>query len=117
MTSTGPAAVRASAARIVAGVLTDGRSLDDLLAAERDEGSVRGLKRSLCYGTLRWHFRLAAILAALATRSPDKLDPLLRALLEVGLFQLVSGETAAHAAVSETVAPRERWASTGERVS
>ena len=31
------------------------------LAAEVDEGSARGLKRSLCYGTLRWHFRLAAI--------------------------------------------------------
>jgi 16S rRNA (cytosine967-C5)-methyltransferase len=103
MNAPGPAAIRASAARIVAAVLTEHRSLDDLLAAERDEGSARGLKRSLCYGTLRWHFRLAAILAALATRSPDQLDPALRALLEVGLYQLVSGETAAHAAVSETV--------------
>jgi 16S rRNA (cytosine967-C5)-methyltransferase len=102
-TSTGPAEVRASAAIIVAAVIEDGRSLDDLLAAESDEGSVRGLKRSLCYGTLRWHFRLAAILNALATRSPDQLAPRLRALIEVGLFQLVAGETAAHAAVSETV--------------
>jgi 16S rRNA (cytosine967-C5)-methyltransferase len=103
MTAAGPAAIRASAARIVAGVLHEHRSLDDLLAAEHDEGSARGLKRSLCYGTLRWHYRLAAILAALVTRPPDKLDPLLRALLEVGLYQLVSGETAPHAAVSETV--------------
>ncbi len=102
-TSTGPAEVRASAAIIVAEVIENGRSLDDLLAAESDEGSVRGLKRSLCYGTLRWHVRLAAILNALATRSPDQLAPRLRALLEVGLFQLVAGETAAHAAVSETV--------------
>jgi 16S rRNA (cytosine967-C5)-methyltransferase len=102
-TSTGPAEVRASAAIIVAEVIEHGRSLDELLAAESDEGSVRGLKRSLCYGTLRWHVRLAAILNALATRSPDQLAPRLRALLEVGLFQLVAGETAAHAAVSETV--------------
>jgi 16S rRNA (cytosine967-C5)-methyltransferase len=102
-TSTGPAEVRASAAIIVAEVIENGRSLDELLAAESDEGSVRGLKRSLCYGTLRWHVRLAAILNALATRSPDQLAPRLRALLEVGLFQLVAGETAAHAAVSETV--------------
>jgi 16S rRNA (cytosine967-C5)-methyltransferase len=101
--ATGPAEVRASAAIIVAAVIENGRSLDDLLAAESDEGSARGLKRSLCYGTLRWHFRLAAILNALATRSPDQLAPRLRALIEVGLFQLVSGETAAHAAVSETV--------------
>ena len=104
MTPTGgPAEVRASAACIVAQVIDQGRSLDDLLAADSDEGSARGLKRSLCYGTLRWHFRLAAVLNALATRSPEQLDPRLRALLEVGLFQLVSGETAPHAAVSETV--------------
>ena len=44
--------------RIVAEVAERGRSLDELLAAETDEGSARGLKRSLCYGTLRWHFRL-----------------------------------------------------------
>lgn len=100
---TGPAEVRASAAIIVAAVLDEGRSLDDVLAVENDEGSARGLKRSLCYGTLRWHVRLAAVLNALATRSPDQLAPRLRALIEVGLFQLVSGETAAHAAVAETV--------------
>ncbi|MDH4165803.1 MAG: 16S rRNA (cytosine(967)-C(5))-methyltransferase RsmB [Gammaproteobacteria bacterium] len=100
---TGPAEVRASAAIIVAAVLDEGRSLDDVLAVENDEGSARGLKRSLCYGTLRWHVRLAAVLNALATRSPDQLAPRLRALLEIGLFQLVSGETAAHAAVAETV--------------
>jgi 16S rRNA (cytosine967-C5)-methyltransferase len=102
-TSTGPAEVRASAAIIVAAVIEEGRSLDDVLATDSDEGSARGLKRSLCYGTLRWHIRLAGVLNALATRSPDQLPPRLRALIEVGLFQLVSGETAAHAAVSETV--------------
>jgi 16S rRNA (cytosine967-C5)-methyltransferase len=101
--STGPAEARASAAIIVASVIDEGRSLDELLAADSDEGSVRGLKRSLCYGTLRWHVRLAAILNVLATRSPDQLAPRLRALLEIGLFQLVAGETAQHAAVSETV--------------
>jgi 16S rRNA (cytosine967-C5)-methyltransferase len=99
----GPAEVRASAAFIVAEVIGQGRSLDDLLATDVAEGSARGLKRSLCYGTLRWHYRLAAVLNALATRSPEQLDPRLRALLEVGLYQLVSGETAPHAAVSETV--------------
>ena len=103
MKDPGPAEVRAAAAHIVAEVIAGGHSLDELLAAEQDEGSARGLKRSLCYGTLRWHFRLAAILNALATRSPDQLQPRLRALLEIGLYQLVAGETAPHAAVSETV--------------
>lgn len=98
------ARLRAEAARIVAEVTDGGRSLDDLLAAERDEGSARGLKRSLCYGTLRWHFRLVAIVKALAERPPEKLQPPLRALIEVGLHQLISGEVAEHAAVSETVA-------------
>ena len=103
MNASGPARIRADAARIVAEVLAHGRSLDDLLAGDPDEGSARGLKRSLCYGTLRWHFRLAALLNALASRPPEQLDPRLRALLEVGLYQLMSGETAPHAAVSETV--------------
>ena len=103
MSTPTPAQVRAAAARLVAGTLQDGRSLDEQLAHDPDEGSARGLKRSLAYGTLRWHFRLDAILQRLAERPPERMPPTLRALLEVGLFQLVSGETAAHAAVAETV--------------
>ncbi len=105
MTAPGPspAQVRAAAAELVAAVATDGRSLDELLAGDTDEGSARGLKRSLAYGTLRWHFRLVEILRRLADRPPEQLPPRLRALLEVGLYQLLSGETAPHAAVAETV--------------
>ena len=98
-----PAQIRADAARLVTGVLHEGRSLDELLAADPDEGSARGLKRSLVYGTLRWHFRLGAVLRRLTDRPPERLPRTLAALLEVGLFQLVSGETAPHAAVAETV--------------
>jgi 16S rRNA (cytosine967-C5)-methyltransferase len=97
------ARIRGDAARIVAEVLERGRSLDELLASETDEGSARGLKRSLCYGTLRWHLRLAAILKSLVERPPEKLQPQLRALIEVGLYQLVAADVAPHAAVSETV--------------
>jgi 16S rRNA (cytosine967-C5)-methyltransferase len=104
VTTPGPAEVRAAAARIVAEVIDGGRSLDETLAGEDDtEGSARGLKRSLCYGTLRWHFRLLAALKALTDRPPEKLDPRLRALLELGLLQLIAAETPPHAAVSETV--------------
>ena len=98
-----PAQIRAAAAELVAGVAADGRSLDDLLAGDDDQGAARGLKRSLAYGTLRWHFRLDAILRGLADRPPERLPPRLRALVEVGLYQLWSGETAPHAAVAETV--------------
>ena len=97
------AQLRAAAATLVAGVVRDGRSLEDLLADDPDTGSARGLKRSLVYGTLRWHFRLLEVLRRLADRPPEQLPPTLGALLEVGLFQLLSGETAEHAAVAETV--------------
>jgi 16S rRNA (cytosine967-C5)-methyltransferase len=87
----------------VSQVIDRGRSLDDLLAGDADEGSARGLKRSLCYGTLRWHFRLVEVLRRLCERPLEQMAPELRALLEVGLFQLSSGEVAPHAAVAETV--------------
>jgi 16S rRNA (cytosine967-C5)-methyltransferase len=98
-----PAQLRAAAALLVTGTVDEGRSFDEQLANDRDEGSARGLKRSLAYGTLRWHFRLLALLALLSDRPVRSLEPRLRALLEIGLFQLISGETAAHAAVAETV--------------
>ena len=98
-----PAEIRASAARLVSQVIDRGRSLDELLAGDADEGSARGLKRSLCYGTLRWHFRLVEVLRRLCERPLEQMAPELRALLEVGLFQLMSGEVAPHAAVAETV--------------
>jgi 16S rRNA (cytosine967-C5)-methyltransferase len=98
-----PARIRAAAAEWVAEVAERGRSLEELLADDTAEGSARGLKRSLTYGTLRWHFRLHAILTQLSDRPPERLPPTLRALLEVGLYQLLSGEVAEHAAVAETV--------------
>ena len=64
-----PARLRAAAAELVAGVAAGGHSLDELLAGDTDEGAARGLKRSLAYGTLRWHFRLLEILRALANRN------------------------------------------------
>jgi 16S rRNA (cytosine967-C5)-methyltransferase len=98
-----PAQIRADAAVLVSQTIDRGRSLDDVLAGDPDQGSARGLKRSLCYGTVRWHFRLAPILDRLCARPVSRLAPELRALLEIGLFQLLSGEVAPHAAVAETV--------------
>jgi 16S rRNA (cytosine967-C5)-methyltransferase len=98
-----PAEIRADAARIVASVVAQGRSLDTLLAADTEQGSARGLKRSLCYGTLRWHFRLRAIMARLVNRPVEKLEPVLAALIELGLLQLLIEDVAPHAAVAETV--------------
>ena len=52
---------------------------------------------------MRWFFELDACLAGLLDRPDMKLDPEVRALMLVGLFQLLHGATPEHAAVSETV--------------
>jgi 16S rRNA (cytosine967-C5)-methyltransferase len=52
---------------------------------------------------VRWHVELEACLAALLDRPGAKQDPQVRALLLVGLYQLLHGATPEHAAVSETV--------------
>jgi 16S rRNA (cytosine967-C5)-methyltransferase len=98
-----PAEIRARAARIVAQVAEQGRSLDNVLPASAGSAQERGLTRSLVYGTVRWHIRLTAALAKLSARPSAEMDPELRALLLVGLFQLLHTDIAAHAAVAETV--------------
>lgn len=98
-----PAEIRARAAQIIAQVADNGRSLEGLLEQDIDRPQDRGLLRSLCYGTIRWHIRLSAMLRLLSSRPPETLHPELRALILVGLFQLLHSDTAPHAAVAETV--------------
>jgi 16S rRNA (cytosine967-C5)-methyltransferase len=97
------AGIRAAAARVVAGVADRGRSLDELLARDPSTGQARGLKRALAYGTLRWHYRLNPLLERLSSRPLGEMQPELRALLEVGLYQLLCEDFPPHAAVAETV--------------
>jgi 16S rRNA (cytosine967-C5)-methyltransferase len=63
----------------------------------------RPATQSIAFGTVRWFFELDACLAGLLDRPDTKLDPEVRALMLVGLFQLLHGATPEHAAVSETV--------------
>jgi 16S rRNA (cytosine967-C5)-methyltransferase len=98
------AAVRARAARIVAQVAHEGRSLDALLAAEQSAtAQERGLLRSLCYDSIRWYIRLDALLAQLLAKPNQPLASEIRALCIVGLCQLLYSDVPAHAAVDETV--------------
>jgi 16S rRNA (cytosine967-C5)-methyltransferase len=103
MSTSSPAQIRAAAARWVAAVIFGGKSFDQLLAEDADEGAARGLKRTLAYGALRWHYRLHAMLSQLSARRLRDIDAELLALLEIGLFQLEFREVAEHAAVAETV--------------
>ena len=97
------AGIRAAAARAVAAVAGRGQRLESALAEVVPERAQRPAIQSLAFGTVRWYFELDACLTLLLDRPDAALDPEIRALALVGLFQLAHGATPAHAAVSETV--------------
>lgn len=100
------AELRASAARVIRAVRTNGRSLTDALMAlpafpdERD----RALVKELSFGTLRMLPRLEALSARLRDKPGRKADGDLDALVLIGLYQLAETRIPAHAAVASTVA-------------
>jgi 16S rRNA (cytosine967-C5)-methyltransferase len=97
------AAVRATAARLVARVIAERRAADDLLpggdVAERD----RPLLAALVFGALRWHYRLEWQTRRLLDRPLAAKQVELAALLRIGLLQLQELRIPEHAAVSATV--------------
>jgi 16S rRNA (cytosine967-C5)-methyltransferase len=109
---------RSRAARILAQVIYDGRSLSNVLPAvlkiEADPRE-RALVQELAYGTLRWYYRLQAVLDHLLKRPLRQRDGDLYCLLLSGLYQLSHMRVPSHVAVNETVqATRElkkEWAS------
>lgn len=96
---------RAVAARILAQVTVEGRSLSRALeaipAAAMDD---RALIQEMCYGTLREYHRLSQMVAKLLKKPLKEKDGDVQALLLLGLYQLMSMRVPDHAAVSETVA-------------
>lgn len=97
--------LRAEAARAVDAVVSAGRSLDAALAEA--ESNVRAddqpLLRMLCYGTLRFHWRLREQLRELVSKPLKARDSVIESLLAIGLFQLTDTRVPDHAAVSMTV--------------
>ena len=95
---------RAVAARIVDGVMS-GQSLDKALAAHlsRLDLKERALASELSYGVCRWYPRLDAILGLMLDKPLKSSQQLVKALLLVGLYQLLEMRMPEHAAVSETV--------------
>jgi len=97
---------RAAAARLLARVVDDRRSLSDVLpAALKDipDPRQRALVQELAYGTLRWFYRLDALLALLLQKPLKRRDGDVRCLLLAGLYQLTQLATPPHVAVHETV--------------
>lgn len=99
------AAPRLTAARLVDGVVRHGRSLADTLppALERLALEDRGLTQELAYGTLRYQPRLDFLAEQLLSKPMKPKDGDVKALLLVGLYQLLYTHVPPHAAVSATV--------------
>ena len=89
---------RTAAARILQRVIYQGESLSPALKDTDDP-----LVRDLCYGSLRWHEPLSALLNELLSRQLKKKDKDVECLIRVGLYQIIYQKTPDHAAVAETV--------------
>ena len=96
---------RSVAANVLARVLDEGEFLTSALETSLPlipKSNDRAFAQALCYGVLRWYWRLDHVLAAL-TRKPIK-DTEIRLLALLGLYQLKYTRVKPHAAVAETVA-------------
>lgn len=95
---------RAIAADILLDVVRNGRSLTVALEQGLTDDispKDRTFIQALCYGVVRWYWRLQALLQAL-TQKPIK-DERIRMLALIGFYQIGFMRVAPHAAVSETV--------------
>lgn len=108
---------RAIAARALQRVTYQGESLTEVLLhssiqnlSVRDQAWVR----NVCFGAVRWHGRLGAILRELLDKPVKGADKDIECLLRLGLYQIIYQRTPDHAAVSETVqaakALKKAWA-------
>lgn len=105
------AAARGLAAQALCRVLSEGVTLDTALGDIAREGVAPGDQaqaKALAYGAVRWHLRHRLILKRLVARPLEKTEPLIEALLSVGLFQLFDERQPAYAVVSATV-EAARW--------
>ncbi len=106
---------RVVAAQILRCVILDHRSLNTaLIQLDGQVPSIqdRSFVRSLCYGTLRWYFRLDEILTHLLRKPLRNKDADIKILALLGLYQICYSRVKPHAAVSETVAAvgKKTWA-------
>jgi len=97
--------IRAEAAKTVHAVISNGRSLDAALsrAEKQSKAADHSLLRLLCYGTLRYYFRLRGQLKFLLMRPLKAKDRVIESLLLVGMFQITATRVPNHAAVSSAV--------------
>src|SRR4051794_16420822 len=100
------APARAAAYTVIRRVFEEDAWADRALhgAARELDSRDRALATQLAYGVVQRRATLDHVIATLAGRPPEKLDPPVLAALRLGVFQLAFLErVAAHAAVGESV--------------
>ena len=106
---------RLSAAIVLSSVINKGRSLtaalDDVLESIPEQQD-RAFIQALCFGVVRYFYRLDCILQQLLSKPLRNKDTDIKMLLLIGLYQLKYMRVKQHAAVSETVAAanKKKWA-------
>ncbi len=106
---------RKLAVSVLCKVLQDGRSLTAALEQLNNElpvGKERAFTKLLCFGTIRWYFRLEILLSNLLKKPLKKKDIDIQILALLGLYQLAYTRVKPHAAVAETVSAvgKKTWA-------
>jgi 16S rRNA (cytosine967-C5)-methyltransferase len=98
------AALRARVAKGVSQVISQGKSLSEVLPDYAHlEPKDKSLARELTIGTLRQYFQLKAIVAELTQKPLKKKDDDILCLILIGLYQLFHTRIPDHAVLSETV--------------
>ncbi len=99
------AGARARAAYVLARIVREGVTLDAALhdAIASSTPGFAPAVRSLSYGAVRGYYRHEAILGRLLSQPVRSLDPLVRAILSVALFELEDAQTPAYAVVDAAV--------------
>ncbi|WP_286240664.1 16S rRNA (cytosine(967)-C(5))-methyltransferase RsmB [Neptuniibacter halophilus] len=97
--------VRALASQVLTPLLKNKGSLNTQMAAleRRCPEKDRGLLRELCYGTMRYHPQLNAILKRLQNHPFKYRDIDIKAVALIGLYQLIHTRVPSHAAINESV--------------
>jgi 16S rRNA (cytosine967-C5)-methyltransferase len=96
-------------------------TLDQLLSqadqqVQRLNRADRALLHAIVYGVLRWQARLDWVIDHLTLRPGKKIDPLVRVILRMGLFQMhylerIPTSAAVNTSVELTKKKRRKWAS------
>ena len=110
---------RALAARATARVLTAGVTLESALreVLEQAPPAWTPSVRSLAFGAVRGFYRHEALLAQLLSRPVKALDPPLRALLSVALFEIEDARTPEYAVVDAAVSTAKSLGGAGGLVN